>query len=72
VPTFNLNSQRYIIVRNLGFLEVHQNFQGGQGNALASIDGWNTLRAIPASIEPRAPGIQIGVFSPGQTVNRQI
>ena len=68
----NFNPQRDIIVRDFGFLDVHQDFQSGKRNALGSIDGWNAFRIIPASIKPRALAGQVGVFSSGQAVSRQM
>ena len=68
----NFNPKCDIIVRNLGFLQVHQDFQSGKRNAFGSIDGWNALRIIPASIKPRALPGQVGVISSGQAVSRQM
>jgi hypothetical protein len=72
LSTANFNSQCDIVVRNLGFLEVHQDFQSRKRNAFGGIDGWNALRVIPAPIKPRALAAQIGVFPSGQAVSRQI
>ena len=67
----NFNPKCDIIVRNLGFLQVHQDFQSGKRNAFGGIDGWNAFRIIPASIKSRALAGQISVFSSGQAVSRQ-
>jgi hypothetical protein len=50
----HLNSQCDIIVWNLGFFEVYQDFQSRKRNAFGSIGGWNALRVIPSPIKPRA------------------
>jgi hypothetical protein len=68
----DFNPQCNVIVRYLGFLNVNEDFQSGKRNAFRSINGWNALRIISASIEPRALASQIGVFSPDQAVCRQM
>jgi hypothetical protein len=68
----NFNSECDIIVRNLGFFDVHQDFQSGERNAFGSIHSWNAFRIVPASIKSRALASQISVRSSGQAVSRQM